>query len=444
MGVLVPGAASAHPFGPPQQIKVAGEGDHEVRVRWLVGGTDDLTLLGVALGVLSQDRVLLDGAVVYEPADGAALAGAPEFADYLTERITVTQDGRPCAGEAGVAGDLASGGADVLFTCPEPVSRVIVTSRMLTDLHPAYRTLARGPDGQKVVYDGTHESAEWTVGTGTGTGTGTGAGTGAGTGSRVASTALPDLFGVADFGDWLLEAVQSPGFVPVALVIAFVAGAAHGLAPGHGKSLAAAYLIGSRGRVRDAAWLGFSVAVMHTVSVLAIAIAWTFFSLSDLVSLERLTTGLQLAAGLTVVAVGLWLLLRHLRRRGHTHGHGHDHTHHHDHDHPTTTRPGLVLLGMSGGLTPSPAAFLLLVTGIFAGRSGFALVLVACFGLGLAAVLFTVGLMALTGRSLVARAAGSRAFMRSATRVAPVLAACGITLVGVGISAAAVAGLPGI
>ncbi len=259
------------------------------------------------------------------------------------------------------------------------------------------------------------------------------------------------------FGDRLIEMVQSPGFVPVALVIAFVAGAAHGLAPGHGKSLAAAYLVGSRGRVRDAAWLGFSVAAMHTVSVLAIAVAWAFFSLSDLVSLERLTTGLQLTAGLTVVVVGLWLLRRHLRGHGHDHSHGHDHGHDHghshghshghghshDHGHTGTSRPGLLLLGMSGGLTPSPAAFLVLVTGIFAGQAGFALVLVVCFGLGLAAVLFTVGLMALTGRSLVVRAARSHVFLRLATRVAPVLAACGITLIGVGISAAAVAGLPG-
>ncbi|MEU8300851.1 sulfite exporter TauE/SafE family protein [Micromonospora sp. NPDC048909] len=264
-------------------------------------------------------------------------------------------------------------------------------------------------------------------------------------GDPVARLLNGDLFGAARIGDQLIEIVQSPGFVPVALLIAFLAGAAHGLAPGHGKSLAAAYLIGSRGRVRDAAWLGFSVAAMHTVSVLVIAVAWTFFSLSDLVSLERLTTGLQLVAGLTVVAVGLWLLRRHLRRHGHDHphDHGHSHDHGHTHDHSHTSRPGLLLLGVSGGLTPSPAAFLVLVTGIFAGRAGFALLLVVCFGLGLAAVLFTVGLLALTGRSLVARAASSRALVRLAARVAPVLAACGITLIGVGISAAAVAGLPG-
>ncbi|MFE9201929.1 hypothetical protein [Micromonospora sp. NPDC007230] len=163
MGGLAPAPASAHPFGAPQQIKVAGEGDHNVRVQWLVGGTDDLTQLGIALGVLPQDRVLLDGAVIYEPADAVALAEAPEFAKYLTERITVKQDGRACNGEVTVADDLVAGGAEVLFTCPEPVSTVTVTSRMLTDLHEAYRTLARGPRGQKAVYDAAQESADWTI-----------------------------------------------------------------------------------------------------------------------------------------------------------------------------------------------------------------------------------------------------------------------------------------
>ncbi|MEV0811387.1 hypothetical protein [Micromonospora sp. NPDC050200] len=170
MGGLVPGPASAHPFGAPQQIEVAGEGDHGVRVRWLVGGTDDLTLLGIALGVLPEDRVMLDGAVIYEASDVAAMAGAPEFAEYLTERIAVTQDGQPCEGEVSVADDLAADGAEVRFTCPEPVSTVTVTSRMLTDLHEAYRTFARGSDGQKAVYDATHESADWTIGAGADTG----------------------------------------------------------------------------------------------------------------------------------------------------------------------------------------------------------------------------------------------------------------------------------
>ncbi|NYJ02855.1 ABC-type nickel/cobalt efflux system permease component RcnA [Nocardioides thalensis] len=253
------------------------------------------------------------------------------------------------------------------------------------------------------------------------------------------SPLLIDPFGASALGDRLVALVDAPGFVPAAFGLAFVAGAAHAVGPGHGKSLAAAYLVGSDGKVRDAAWLGLSVAVMHTVSVLVIAVAWTFFSLSDLVRLEHLTTALQLVGGVLVIGVGVWLFRRHLRAGAHGHGHGHSHGHTHTHEAPS--RPGLVLLGMSGGLTPSPAAFLVLITGLFSGRSGFALLLVLTFGIGLASVLFAVGLLALTGRNVVVRAAESRRMFALATRVAPVLAAVSITLIGCTITSAAVHGL---
>ncbi len=243
-----------------------------------------------------------------------------------------------------------------------------------------------------------------------------------------------DLPFLGDLSEQLQGFVDSPGVAPLAFVVAFATGAAHALGPGHGKSLAAAYLIGSEGRVRDAAWLGGSVAVMHTFSVLVIAVAWTFFSLSDLVRLESLTAGLQLAAGLVVVGAGLWLLRRHVRHgaHGHEHGHGHGHGqgHGHGHEYAGAGRPGLLLLGISGGLVPSPSAFFVLVTGLFVGRAGFSLLLVITFGVGMALVLFAVGLLALTGTNVVTRAAESRTALRLATRVAPLLAAGSVTLLG--------------
>ncbi|MDQ7904931.1 sulfite exporter TauE/SafE family protein [Phytohabitans sp. ZYX-F-186] len=237
--------------------------------------------------------------------------------------------------------------------------------------------------------------------------------------------------------DQLQSAIQSPGVPPAAFALAFVAGAGHAVTPGHGKSLAAAYLVGSRGRVRDAAWLGGSVAVMHTLSVLLIGLAWTFLSLSDLVRMEDLTRWLQLAAGVLVVGTGLWLLRRQRHRHDHDHSHEHQHDHHHHHDHHHGKRPGLLLLGASGGLTPSPAAFLVLVTGLFVGRAGFALLLVLTFGVGMAVVLFGVGLLAIGGSTAVVRGARTHATLRLATRVAPVLAAAGITLFGTGLTAVA-------
>ncbi|MFC5923859.1 cobalt transporter [Micromonospora vulcania] len=253
----------------------------------------------------------------------------------------------------------------------------------------------------------------------------------------------------ASFSDRLQGYLHAPGVAPLAFAFAILAGAGHAVAPGHGKSLAAAYLIGSRGRVRDAAWLGGSVAVMHTLSVLAIGVAWTFLSLSDVIGMPQLTGGLQVVAGLLAVATGLWLARRHLSGQGHTHEHGHPHGHGHDHGHPHDhghshgdgKRPGLLMLGASGGLTPSPAAFLVLVTGLFIGRAGFALLLVLAFGVGMAVVLFGVGLLALAGSSVVVRGARSHAVLRLATRVAPLLAAAGITVLGIGVTAVAAVNL---
>lgn len=258
-------------------------------------------------------------------------------------------------------------------------------------------------------------------------------------------------------GDWfgaaaLVERVQGyldePGIAAAAFVLAFAAGAAHAIAPGHGKTLAAAYLIGAEGRVRDAAWLGGSVAVMHTFSVLVIAVAWAFFSLSDLVRLENLTAGLQIVAGVLVVGTGLWLLRRHWRAarsgtgHGHSHGHSHGHPGEHGHGHPEgVRRPGIVLLGISGGLTPSPGAFLVLVTGLFADRSAFALLLVITFGLGMATILFGVGLLALAGNNLVVRIAESKTHLQVAAKVTPILAALGVTVLGAGLTVVGVGSL---
>ncbi|GIF68528.1 sodium:proton antiporter [Asanoa ishikariensis] len=243
--------------------------------------------------------------------------------------------------------------------------------------------------------------------------------------------------------DRLQDLIQTPGVPAVAFVVAFLAGAWHAVTPGHGKTLAAAYLAGSKGRVRDAAWLGGSVAVMHTISVLVIGVAWTFLSLSDVVRMEQLTAWLQVAAGVLVVCIGIWMLRRHLRGHSHSHehdhdhDHGHSHGHTHDHQHEPSKRPGLLLLGVSGGLTPSPAAFLVLASGLFLGRGAFALLLVIMFGIGMAVVLFGVGVLAVAGSSIISRSARSIKALTLASRVTPILAAGAVTIFGAGLVAVA-------
>lgn len=234
-------------------------------------------------------------------------------------------------------------------------------------------------------------------------------------------------------GDRILDAVDSPGFAPVSVLVAFAAGAMHACAPGHGKSLAAAYLVGSHGRRRDAIILGTAVAAMHTVSVVAIGLVWVGLSATETFDTGPVTETLQVLAGAMVIVVGVLLVRR--RRR-----HSHDHHHHHHPPADDQRRPGLMLLGVSGGLVPSPAAFLVLLTGIFSGRTALALLLVAVFGLGMAVVLTAVGLATVGGRELLGRFASSTGMLRRAARIGPAVAAWGVLVAGCVITAVAIGG----
>lgn len=162
-GALLVAPAQAHPFGPPQQaaVDLAPGSESTVRVRWRVGGTDDLTLLGISLGLLPESRRMMDGAVFYQDADAAALASSPVFADYLLRHVTVRSAGASCAGTVDDVSGLATSGVTLLFACTSRPERPEVAISLLTDLHPEYRTLATGPQGQRAVYAGGTAAHAW-------------------------------------------------------------------------------------------------------------------------------------------------------------------------------------------------------------------------------------------------------------------------------------------
>lgn len=264
----------------------------------------------------------------------------------------------------------------------------------------------------------------------------------------------------------LVGLVDRQVFLPFALVVAVVLGAGHACAPGHGKTLAAAYLVGGRGRPRDAVLLGLTVAAMHTVSVVVLGVGW--YALVDAApNIGVLTRWLQLVAALVVFAVGVVLLRRHLRGRGPqpmaqsryanaAAGAGaHQHTSHrhaarddeqeHARRHAEQagsllTRRGLVTLGASGGLLPSPAAFLVLITGLFTGQALSAGLLVVAFGLGMALTLGGLGWAVLHGQDRVLRHAVSPRLQGWAARL-PLLAAAGVVAGGTVLTGVAAARL---
>lgn len=196
----------------------------------------------------------------------------------------------------------------------------------------------------------------------------------------------------------LARADLSPGQLILVLLAAAGLGAAHGLSPGHGKALVAAWLVGQqRARLRDAARLAVVVTVTHTLSVYAlgavalVSAAWG----------AALLPWMELASGLLILAVGVGLTRSRARglvarRRGAGAGldHDHDHAHGHDHSHEgsgTGGRHGLIAMGISGGLVPCPSAMVVLLTAVALDRTAFGLILVTAFSVGLALLVFGIG-----------------------------------------------------
>jgi ABC-type nickel/cobalt efflux system permease component RcnA len=222
-----------------------------------------------------------------------------------------------------------------------------------------------------------------------------------------------------------------PAVLLGALVLAFFLGAVHALTPGHGKTIVAAYLVGSRGRVIDAVYLGGVVTLTHTASVFILGLVGLYAS--QRIALDRIYRQLNLLSGLLVAAIGAWLLWHRLR---HTHPHPH-HDHPHPHPHGPTGRGSLLSLGISGGLLPCPEALVVLMISISLGRLAFGMAILVAFSLGLAAVLIAIGSAMVMAAPMMRRFTGDNRL----TRALPVASAVVVTLLGVAIVAQAARGM---
>jgi nickel/cobalt exporter len=221
----------------------------------------------------------------------------------------------------------------------------------------------------------------------------------------------------------------------------FWAGAAHAATPGHGKTIAAAYIVGARGKPIDAVILGIFVTLSHTSGIVLVGVLASLGS--TWLRPQRIEAYLAVAVGVLVIVLGLWMLWTQrdllalamgepgavARRAGpdgvaddHVHGSAVDHEHlshaHAEHGHGaepgwhthgwgtahshrldlvTENRPKLpvlLALGIAGGLLPDPAALALLLAALSSGKVLLGLMTVVVFSLGFAATLVVVGIVA--------------------------------------------------
>ncbi|MBD3346079.1 MAG: hypothetical protein GF401_13550 [Chitinivibrionales bacterium] len=235
----------------------------------------------------------------------------------------------------------------------------------------------------------------------------------------------------------LFDGSMKPLWLFVCGIIAIFLGMSHSLSPGHGKTLIAAYMIGSRGTVKDALTLGIATTASHTAVVFLLGIiALVFF---NSVVPEQINRIIEIGSGLMVATIGVFLLVKrtgairrarpaggheahrlddHHHTCGHTHSHdhphapvdhaaghehgahdGHSHDHHHHHHHVVTGKDGkpdflaTICMGISGGVMPCPTALVVLFAAIAVNRIAAGMLLIVFFGIGLAGTLTLLGIL---------------------------------------------------
>ena len=274
-------------------------------------------------------------------------------------------------------------------------------------------------------------------------------------------------------GDRIKELITQPltfQLALIALVVSFVLGGLHALTPGHGKAVVAAYLVGSKGRVIDAVFLGLVVTFTHTFSVIALGIIMLVAE-SYLVP-EDIVPWLSLFSGILIAGIGAWLLAKNMKQYyssgtrshspghddphdhdhghdhshdhdqdhdhghddSHDHDHGHDHDHDHGHDHSHSHVPseragfwGLLSLGISGGIVPCVDALIGLLFAISLNKLVWGLIILSAFSLGLAAVLVAIGVLMVMAKPLIGRFTGEGIWLQRL----PIISAAVVILLGV-------------
>jgi ABC-type nickel/cobalt efflux system permease component RcnA len=257
-------------------------------------------------------------------------------------------------------------------------------------------------------------------------------------------------------------------FLLSAAMIAAGLGALHALEPGHGKTIVAAYLVGSRGTARHAVLLGIVVTAAHTSGVFFLG-AVTLYASRYIVP-EQLYPWLGAISGLSVAGLGVFTFLRH--QTGETGDHSHAAGERHSHWFLSMSKSGtikrdseesensaaglptsqaasqstgralslreLCVLGVTGGIVPCPAALVVLLSAFSLHRIGFGLFLITAFSLGLAGVLVVVGMtMVYTKRLMAARLQAGGA----ALRYLPMLSSAFMVVLGIGIACSAIGSL---
>ncbi len=232
------------------------------------------------------------------------------------------------------------------------------------------------------------------------------------------------------------------GVVVLSLGLSFLFGAFHALSPGHGKTMVAAYLVGTRGTAKHAVFLGLVVTLTHTIGVFVLGLV-TFVAAQYIVP-ERLYPVLSGLSGLGILIIGLGMLWARLAALNRAHAAGPDLYADNDEreaffqqeegavaspsgekQEPLSLRT-LLVLGITGGILPCPSALVVMLSAIYLHRIAFGMTMIVAFSLGLATVLTIIGVLVVRARGWLEKLPLTGAL----TSRLPVVSAAIVTVLG--------------
>jgi ABC-type nickel/cobalt efflux system permease component RcnA len=213
----------------------------------------------------------------------------------------------------------------------------------------------------------------------------------------------------------------SAWFLFTAALIAIGLGGLHALEPGHGKTIVAAFLVGSKGTPRHAFLLGLIVTISHTAGVFALG-AVTLYASRYIVP-EQLYPWLGALSGVAIAGLGCYMLMRRLTGTATDHSHAPGSSQAHWKFWERSAGNGawmdpvpnaistaqsvsltqLFTLGITGGIIPCPAALIVLLSAFALHRIGLGFFLIVAFSVGLASVLIGFGMLMVYARRFVTR-----------------------------------------
>jgi nickel/cobalt exporter len=173
------------------------------------------------------------------------------------------------------------------------------------------------------------------------------------------------------------EAARSLGLLLAMLPLGIVFGAVHAITPGHGKTVLASYLVGSRLGLWWSLGVAGVLSATHVASAVLLALVGAPLLARTITGAGRSDLIEDVSRGL-IALIGVWLLVRAIRGARHPHGEG-------------------VVVGFVAGLIPCPLTLFAMVLAISRGipEAGiaFALAMLIGIALTLSAVAIATALM---------------------------------------------------